>query len=140
MGESNQTGKSAASMGLQQLYNEVQTERRLPRRQIDLTVGLLVGGQYFLAKAREIGEGGVLLEAPVALKEHQAIVLTIRIPGVLKVVLKAQVIYKLDPKEPGSSLQYGAAFGKIDFDVKRQIRNYVAAGSDDIDFKRMGSN
>lgn len=98
-------------------------KRRVPRRELDARVGLLVAGKYTLAQAHEIGEGGLLLESSVPLKKDDRIVVTLRLPGILSGVVLATVIYQTKDG------YYGLSFEKIEFDLKRKIRNYVASST-----------
>jgi hypothetical protein len=101
--------------------------RRVPRRPIFRRIGLLVAGVYNLAHAHEIGEGGMMIESPVPLKEGTRVVISFRIPGVLQGVMLSRVVYVLQPKKAGDPVKYGVQFDKVDFEVKRKIRNYVAS-------------
>jgi PilZ domain len=102
--------------------------RRVPRRAIQARIGLLVGGQYYIAKALEIGEGGMLIESPVPLAANQRTVISFRIPGVVQSVILSRVVYVLEANTAGGKTKYGMQFDKPEFDVKRKIRNFVASG------------
>ena len=101
--------------------------RRVPRRPVSCRIGVLISGSYSLANAYELGENGMMIDAPVELKEKQLIVITIRIARVLRGVMLSRVVYVLPPNEPGGATKYGLQFEQIDFDVKRMIRNFVAS-------------
>jgi hypothetical protein len=103
--------------------------RRVPRRPIDRAVGLLVAGQYMLARSYEIGEGGILIDAPIPLEKGTRAVVSFRIPGVLHGVMLGRVVYVVEPKRPGENPRYGFQFDEVAFDVKRKIRNYVASST-----------
>ena len=98
-------------------------KRRVPRRELNARVGILIAGQYKIARAHEIGEGGMLLSCDVKMKKDDRLVVTFRIPEVLSGVILATVIYVT----PDGS--YGLNFDKIEFDLKRKIRNYVASST-----------
>ena len=104
--------------------------RRVPRRGIEMRVGLLISGKYHLANAYEIGEGGMLVDSPVPINENQRIVISFRIPGVLYGVILSRIVYILKPKKVGDKIKYGVQFEQLDFDVKRKIRNFVASNFD----------
>jgi hypothetical protein len=104
--------------------------RRVPRRGIDMHVGLLISGTYYLANAYEIGEGGMLVDSPVPIAENQRIVISFRIPGVLYGVILSRTVYILKPKKAGDKMKYGVQFEQVDFDIKRKIRNFVASNFD----------
>ncbi len=122
---------------MKSLYSKQTARRRVPRRAIHQSVGLLISGEYFLGKAFEIGEGGLLIESPVPLNVKDLLVVTVRIPGVFKGSLLAKVIYVLAPKNPGEQTRFGVSFEKIEFEMKRQIRNYVAANTGDAIFENL---
>jgi hypothetical protein len=104
--------------------------RRVPRRGIEMRVGLLISGQYHLANAYEIGEGGMLVDSPVPIAENQRIVISFRIPGVLYGVILSRIVYVLKPKKAGDKMKFGVQFEQVDFDIKRKIRNFVASNFD----------
>jgi Tfp pilus assembly protein PilZ len=97
-------------------------KRRVPRRAIHARIGLLVHGNYTLSWAFEIGEGGMLIETENNLKVGDRVVITFRIPDVMHGVMLGSVAYVLPNKA-------GIQFEKVDFDVKRKIRNYVASSN-----------
>lgn len=113
---------------LHELYNQ-KGRRRVPRRPIEQRVGLLIGGEYYVAWAYEIGEGGMLLASPVPLNDKDKVVITLRIPGVMSGVVQGHALYCLASGDKFKSSRYGIQFDKIDFEFKRQIRNYVAANT-----------
>ena len=98
-------------------------KRRVPRRELNARVGVLLGGKYKMARAHEIGEGGMLLSCEEPMKKDDRLVVTFRVPEILSGVILATVIYVT---EDGL---YGLNFDKIEFDVKRKIRNYVASST-----------
>lgn len=111
-----------------QFAQSLEVKRRAPRRPIERKVGLLVAGRYMLGKALEIGEGGVLIEAPELLRQGQRVVVTFRIPGVLQGAMLSHVMYTVEPQFNGDQVRYGLQFDKVEFDVKRKLRNFVASG------------
>ncbi len=104
-------------------------KRRVPRRPISCRVGLLISGTYYIANAYEIGEGGVLFDSPVELKAQQMVVVSIRVAQVIKGVMLSRVVYILPATKDGLPTRYGVQFEQIDFDIKRQIRNFVASNN-----------
>lgn len=103
--------------------------RRVPRRPIDINIGVLAKGTYYVTKGIEIGEGGMLIECPQRLEKGQLAVVTIRLPGVLQGAMLCQVVYILESLDKSSPNRYGVQFENIEFDVKRKIRNFVASSS-----------
>ena len=103
--------------------------RRVPRRPINLNIGLLISGQYIITKALEIGEGGMLIESSVLLKKNQFVVMTIRMAGTLQCALLSRVVYIIENQDKAAIGRYGIQFENIEFDLKRKIRNFVASSS-----------
>lgn len=99
--------------------------RRLPRRAVDLNVGILAEGEYFVSKAHEIGEGGLLLSCPKPLVEGQLIVVSYILRGLFTEVTRAVVRNVRDM--PDGNQRYGIQFDNLDFEIKRKIRNFVAS-------------
>jgi hypothetical protein len=99
--------------------------RRVPRREFLHPVGLLVSGNYFMSRALQIGEGGMLIESATPLAMGQRLVLSFKLPGFNPDVVTASVRYILKSKI-GSGVRYGVEFLNLDFNVKRDVRNYVA--------------
>lgn len=115
--------------GVQKEDKMANNGRRLPRRKIHQRIGLLVGGHYSLVWAREIGEGGMLIESSTPMSIGQRVVVSIRIPGVLQGVIRGQVSYITEQTPSAEATQYGVQFENIEFDVKRKVRHFVASGS-----------
>ena len=103
--------------------------RRVPRRPIQKRIGLLVLGEYSICYGYEIGEGGMLVDSNIPMSVGQKMVLTIRIPGSIEVVSLASVVYIKEPKTPSEKTKYGVSFENVDFEIKRQIRNFVASNT-----------
>ena len=113
---------------LYQLYNQT-GRRRVPRRPIHRKIGVLVAGEYFLATSYEIGEGGMLIDCPVPLNKDDKVVVTMRVPGLMQGVMLAKVVYSLASQSEFEPQKYGLSFENIEFEVKRQVRNFVAANT-----------
>jgi hypothetical protein len=103
--------------------------RRVPRRPIQIAVGLLAKGIYYISRAHELGEGGMLIESQNPLGIGQHIVVTIRIPGILQGAIVCKVDYELAATIKGAANRYGVLFEDVEFDLKRKIRNFVASNS-----------
>jgi PilZ domain len=114
---------------MQDLPEPVGNRRRVPRRPIHRQVGVLYKGVYRLCWAFEIGEGGILIDSEVRMKEGDRLVVTVRIPGVLQGVMMSKVVYELKPNKAGELVKYGLQFDKIEFDIRRKMRNYVASST-----------
>jgi hypothetical protein len=111
--------------------------RRVPRREFIRQVGVLLLGKYFISHALELGEGGILLEMAETLEVGQKLVITFALPGSRPAVVRGTIRYGL----PGSSpklKRYGIEFANLDFQAKRDIRNYVASKSEE-EYKKTAS-
>ena len=106
-----------------------QGRRRVPRRGIHKKIGLLFKGMYNICFGYEIGEGGMLVDSTEPLSIGHKLVLTIRIPGSIEAVSLASVVYVKEPSTPDDKVKYGVSFENVDFEVKRQIRNFVASNT-----------
>lgn len=102
--------------------------RRVPRRAVRSSVGILYQGRYQVATCFEIGEGGMLIASNEKLKENDSVVVTLLIPGVINGVMIGKVVYAM-ASEIQEHARYGIMFEKIDFETKRTIRNFVASAT-----------
>lgn len=105
--------------------------RNYPRRPFKRTVGVLFKGQYFLAQAGEIGEGGISIMTDMVLTEEEPLMVSFQIPSGEFVCLRAVIRSTQKTKNPedGSSIIHGLAFSNVEFTIKRQIRSYVSSRS-----------
>lgn len=97
--------------------------RKYPRRAFRRLVSVLHQGEYHLAQAVEIGEGGMAIDVPAVLAPGDQIVVNFQIPDGDFVSLRAEV-------KAGEGTACGVEFRNIRFGQKRQIRTYVSARSD----------
>lgn len=106
---------------------------RTPRRVYQRTIGLLRHGQYRLVQAVQLSEGGLLFKASDEdsddcsdeYKENDNVVVNLILPHAGFVILRAVVVDEL--REESGSKQYGVRFAALSLQQRRQIRNYVAA-------------
>jgi hypothetical protein len=105
--------------------------RTYPRRLFKRTVGVLFKGQYFLAQAGEIGEGGLSIRTDLVLTEQEFVMVSFQIPGGNFVCLRAVVRSTQKSNNPGEEpvITHGIAFSNIEFAIKRQIRSFVSSRS-----------
>ena len=73
-----------------------------------------------------------MIDSPVELKGQQMVVISIRVAQTIKGVMLSRVVYILPATADGKPTRYGVQFEQIDFDVKRQIRNFVASNNAEI--------
>ncbi len=98
--------------------------RRFPRRPYNHVTGCLLAGSYFITQAIELGEGGMSLHATeVLLKKGDEVVLTFKLPRSNFIVQRAIVV---NEREENGSMVYGFSFTEVNFDQKRDIRNFVS--------------
>ncbi len=103
--------------------------RQYPRRPFNRKVGVLFKGQYFLAQAGEVGEGGMSIKTDLVLTEGEPLMVSFQIPNSGFVCLRAEVrsTQKTDKPEDVEKVIHGLAFTDIQFATKRQIRSYVSS-------------
>lgn len=112
------------------MKDKAQNRRRVPRRAFHKRVGLLVNGIYMVSEASQLGEGGILIECPQQLEIGQKLVVTFKLPDTIQAVVRGIIRYKLDPKGEQKYPCYGIEFVNLDFNLKREIRSFVASKSD----------
>lgn len=71
----------------------------------------------------------MLIDSAIPLNKEDRVLVTIRVPGIMQGVMLAKVVYSLSPPSKDEPIKYGLSFEKIEFEVKRQVRNYVAANT-----------
>ncbi len=109
---------------------KLKAKRRVPRREYEGPVGLLIGGQYKIERFFQVGEGGMTISSSEALKENSRLVLnffianeTIVVPGEVRSVIVGKSV---------ASHLYSVEFVNLEFGFKRLIRNFVALASESI--------
>lgn len=112
--------------------------RRVPRREFNRRVGLLVRGRYHVSRAVQISEGGMMTYSLEPLVVGQKVVLSFKLPGTPAEIVMATVRYVM-PAQAGLGERYGMEFSVLDFNVKRVIRNYVAMQISQVDDDRSWS-
>ena len=111
----------------QQETNIIKNRRRVPRRKVELKVGVLVNGTYEIANAFEIGEGGMLIDHQAReLEVGQIVLISYSLPRLFQEVIRGTIKFK-SKEEP---YKYGIQFQSVDFEIRRKIRNFVAAATD----------
>jgi hypothetical protein len=126
-------GKSAPQAASIQLDVPANEARRSPRRAYDRPIGILLHGTYKVYRALQLGEGGLAFatdkkmdvkpNAEGEIKDH--LVVSIILPGVLEaIVTRAEITYQ---NVSGRDFHYGVQFLEMPLHVRRIIRNYVTA-------------
>jgi hypothetical protein len=99
--------------------------RRSPRRVFNRVIGILQDGEYEVAQALQISEGGLAFATPLILRNGARLVVTLMIPGGVGVVLPGFVVNTREPV--GKMNSYGIQFDTLDLHQRRLIRSYVSA-------------
>ncbi len=100
--------------------------RRFPRRLFEKKVGCLYQGIYEILDSGEIGEGGMLIFASQTIPIDHKLVVSFLLPNGLFVSAKSEI--KNHTKKLSDGRQaHGVAFVDLPFDIKREIRSFVAA-------------
>jgi hypothetical protein len=120
---------------VQEAITDQSLRRRFPRRQFHHRLGFLFRGVYTIIHAREIGEGGMLVETDLPLVVGEKAVIAFFIQQNFFTMVTTEVLYKAqDPKISESNgirrmQQYGVRFTALSFEAKRTIRDYIAEKS-----------
>lgn len=101
--------------------------RRVPRRSYENPVGILIGGDYSIERAYQLGEGGMLISAEKTLQIGQHLVANFIVPSAHMVIVMG-VVRNIEPATDTLPLRYGVEFSNLEFTHKRVIRNFVASG------------
>lgn len=105
------------------------SRRRVPRRSFFSPVGVLVGGQYAVERAYQLGEGGMMIDfSRRELQEGQHLAVSFPLPGGLIVIVRG-IVRAIIPSKGGHPKRYGLEFVSLAFNYKRAIRNFVAAAT-----------
>jgi c-di-GMP-binding flagellar brake protein YcgR len=106
------------------------SRRKYPRRRYRRVVGVLHKGNFWLTRAEEIGEGGILVNSTRGIPSGDQVILSIIVPNTGDVaVIRSEVRYELNGREP-SEKRVGFQFINFSFKHKKKIRDYIAAKSE----------
>ena len=103
--------------------------RRVPRRTFESPVGVLAHGGYQLERAFQVGEGGMMIssrERPLTVGQN--IVLSFYLPTSSTIIVRG-IVRSITPAEGHFPERYGIEFVQLDFQYKREIRNFVASAT-----------
>lgn len=101
--------------------------RRVPRRQFESPVGLLVHGTYQVERAFQVGEGGIMVSSGTPLEMGHELVASFFLAG--KTVIVRGIVRNTLPAKGNLPIRYGLEFVNLEFQYKREIRNFVASAS-----------
>jgi PilZ domain len=100
------------------------SKRRKPRRAFSAPVGVLCGGQFEVVRATQLSEGGIGFTSKTPYQVSAKAVFSFLIPDGGAVVVRGEIA-QID-KHAGS-IHYGVKFLSVNLQLRRVIRNYVAA-------------
>jgi hypothetical protein len=101
--------------------------RRVPRRTFEAPVGILVHGQYHVERSFQVGEGGMLVSAHKPLQVGTILVASFFVKNTTIIV--RGVVRNVMPAKGDQPERYGLEFVNLEFQFKREIRNFVASAS-----------
>lgn len=102
---------------------KVESKRKYPRRDFTANIGVLISGHYIVCSAREIGEGGLSFICDFTIEENKDVVVSFKVPGSDFFSVRATI---KSVRKEGAALRVGILFKSISFEMKRQIRAFVA--------------
>lgn len=103
--------------------------RRVPRRAFEGPVGVLVSGSYGVQTAFQVGEGGMMISCREELEIGTRMVISFFLKPEVPVIVRA-VVRNILPAEGDLPERYGVEFANLAFTYKREIRNFVASGTE----------
>lgn len=105
-----------------------QGRRRVPRRAFEGRVGILLHGVYQFGQSFQVGEAGMMLSCPKPLKIGELMAVSFFLPNGSIVIVRGEV-RSLVPAKKGEIQKYGIEFVGLEFQMRREIRNFVAAAT-----------
>ena len=99
--------------------------RRTPRRSFESNVGVLHRGEYAVARSYQVGEGGMMFSASQVLEIGQLVVATFYIQSETLVMVRG-IVRSVVPAKGKLPLRFGIEFQNLEFQARREIRNFVA--------------
>ena len=117
-----------------QAETHLSESRRSPRRAYERPIGVLLHGTYNVFRALQLGEGGLSFTADKKMSVNpdsngavkDRLVISIILPGVAEaIVTQAEIAYENSVGHKGYN--YGVQFIEMPLHVRRIIRNYVTA-------------
>jgi len=102
--------------------------RRVPRRSFDNPAGILKSGKYQMNRAYQLGEGGMMIGANEPMQVGTLLVVSFYVQTSTLILVRA-IVRSVIPAEAGLPERYGLEFLNLGFQLKRAIRNFVAAAT-----------
>lgn len=113
-------------------FNEA-SRRRVPRRTFESQVGVLAHGLCARERSYQVGEGGMMISSASELEIGRQLVVTFFLPSRVSIIVRGIVRNKM-PAKDGMPLRYGIEFVNLEFQFKRELRNFVALASNKDEF------
>ena len=102
--------------------------RRVPRRNFECPVGVLLQGDYTIQRSFQVGEGGMMISAPKKLDVGVQIVTSFYLEG-LQLIIVRGIVRNIMPAKGSLPERYGIEFTHLGSKYKREIRNFVSAAT-----------
>ncbi len=109
--------------------NQHAFKRRFPRRGFRKAIGVLYQGHFWLCTGEEIGEGGIGINSMREIPEGARVIITFFVPGAEIAVIRSEARYNTKARIEGQT-RVGLQFLDASFDLKKTIRDYIAAKSE----------
>lgn len=119
--------KSAAVTNLQKREASL-GRRRVPRRAFESPVGVLLHGEFTVERSFQVGEGGMMISCGRKIASGQKLVLSFYLPSDVTIIVRG-IVRNVVPVDGTLPERYGIEFINLDFQFKREIRNFVASAS-----------
>jgi hypothetical protein len=102
--------------------------RRVPRRSFENPVGVLYRGKYVVEKAFQVGEGGMMISCSQEMKVSDSLVVNFFLQSHVTVIVRG-IVRNVLQAEGDLPARYGIEFQNLEFNSKREIRNFVASAT-----------
>jgi hypothetical protein len=96
--------------------------RRVPRRIFESLIGVMVDGEYTTERSYQLGEGGMMISCRKELKVGAHMLINFFLPSRATVIVRAVIRNQVN----ANGVRYGVEFLNLEFQYKREIRNFVA--------------
>lgn len=102
--------------------------RRVPRRNFECPIGVLLHGDFNVQRCYQVGEGGMMISSAVPPLEGAQLVISFFLTSGSLIMVRG-VVRSIIPAQGKWPERYGIEFLNLGFQYKREIRNFVAAAT-----------
>lgn len=102
--------------------------RRVPRRNFEAPVGVLLNGKFSMERTYQVGEGGVMISCQRGIKVGTQVVTNFYLNTSLLIIVRG-VVRAIIPAQGQLPERYGIEYLNLGFHYRREIRNFVAAAT-----------